>query len=69
MIRTGKVKTIRNQLPNSNYASEERILEELDYAEKVMKRIGCPIVDVSEKAIEETAENILDILNLRGKFK
>ena len=68
MIRTERLKQL-GITSNSNYASEERILEELDYAEKVMKRIGCPIVDVSEKAIEETAENILDILNLRGKFK
>lgn len=46
----------------ANYASFERILEELEYAEKIMKRIGCPIVNVSDKAIEETADYILDIL-------
>lgn len=46
----------------ANYASFERILEELDYAEKIMKRIGCPIINVSDKAIEETADYILDIL-------
>ena len=33
-----------------------RILNELDYAEKIMKRIGCPIINVSDKAIEETAD-------------
>ncbi|WP_458412097.1 pyruvate, water dikinase regulatory protein [Schinkia sp. CFF1] len=46
----------------ANYASFERILEELDYAEEIMKRIGCPIINVSDKAIEETADYILDIL-------
>lgn len=46
----------------ANYASYERILEELDYAEKIMKRIGCPIINVSEKAIEETADYILNVL-------
>jgi len=46
----------------ANYASYQRILDELDYAEKVMKRVGCPIIDVSNKAIEETAGLILDIL-------
>ncbi|MEC1743235.1 pyruvate, water dikinase regulatory protein [Schinkia azotoformans] len=46
----------------ANYASFERILEELDYAEKIMKRIGCPIINVSDKAIEETVDYILDIL-------
>ena len=43
----------------SNYASFERILDELEYAEKIMKRIGCPVIDVSNKAIEETADIIL----------
>ncbi|MDU5588105.1 MAG: kinase/pyrophosphorylase [Finegoldia magna] len=36
-----------------------RILDELDYAEKVMKKIGCPIINVSDRAIEETAEVII----------
>lgn len=47
---------------NSNYASLDRILKELDYADKVMKKIGCPIIDVSDKAIEETSEIILGLL-------
>jgi [pyruvate, water dikinase]-phosphate phosphotransferase / [pyruvate, water dikinase] kinase len=46
----------------ASYASFKRILEELDHAEKVMKRVGCPIIDVSNKAIEETAGLILDVL-------
>ena len=46
----------------ANYASFERILEELDYAEKIMKRVGCPIINVSNKAIEETASLIFDVL-------
>lgn len=52
----------------AQYASFERILEELDYAEKIMKRVGCPIIDVSNKAIEETANLILDILKKREEF-
>jgi regulator of PEP synthase PpsR (kinase-PPPase family) len=49
----------------AQYASFERILEELDYAEKIMKRVGCPVIDVSNKAVEETASLILDILKKR----
>lgn len=52
----------------ANYASFERILEELDYAEKIMKRVGCPIIDVSNKAVEETASLILDVLKKREGF-
>ncbi len=47
--------------PNSDYASYERILKEIEYAEGIMKRLGCPIIDVSGKAIEETASMILQI--------
>lgn len=46
----------------SNYASMERILFEIDYAERIMKNIGCPIIDVSNKAVEETAEIIISML-------
>lgn len=50
----------------ANYASYERILEELDYAEKIMKRVGCPIINVNNKAVEETANLIIDILKSGG---
>ncbi|MBM7585457.1 regulator of PEP synthase PpsR (kinase-PPPase family) [Bacillus pakistanensis] len=50
----------------ANYSSLDRILEELDYAEKIMKRIGCPIINVSNKAIEETADLLLAMLKKRG---
>lgn len=69
IISPDKLNTIRKErLKNlglkseANYASLERILIELEYAERIMKRIGCPIINVSDKAIEETADYILDIL-------
>ena len=42
---------------------------DLDYAEKVMKKIGCPVINVSDKAIEETASDILDIMKEKGIHK
>ncbi|MGA9174328.1 MAG: pyruvate, water dikinase regulatory protein [Thermoactinomyces sp.] len=50
----------------ANYASMERILYELEYSEKVIRRLGCPMIDVSNKAVEETANIILDILKRGG---
>jgi len=47
---------------NASYASLDRILEELDYADDIMKRIGCPVIDVSSKAVEETANIIIEIM-------
>lgn len=46
----------------ANYANMDRILQELEYAENIMKKIGCPIIDVTHKAIEETASIILRIM-------
>lgn len=45
-----------------NYASLERIMEEINYGEEIMKNLGCPIIDVTSKAIEETAGIIIEIL-------
>lgn len=50
----------------ANYADLERILMELDYAETIMKRIGCPVINVSNKAVEETADLILAMLKKKG---
>jgi len=59
-IRQERLKTL-GLVSNADYASMERILSELEYAENIMKRLGCPIIDVSNKAVEETASKILQI--------
>ena len=46
---------------NADYADYGRILKELDYAEEIMKRIGCPVIDVTNRAVEETASKVLEI--------
>lgn len=60
-IRQERLKTLGLHA-QANYASMERILEELEYAEKIMRKIGCPIFDVSNKAIEEVANKILQVV-------
>jgi len=44
------------------YANMERIQEELEYFNKVVDRIGCKVIDVSNKAVEETANIILHMI-------
>ena len=44
------------------YASDARILEEFDFADKVMRKIGCKTIDVTQRAIEDTALIILKSL-------
>lgn len=48
--------------PESQYASIKRINEELDYAENIMKKIGCPVIDVTNKSIEESANEVMNYL-------
>ncbi|MDY3052379.1 MAG: pyruvate, phosphate dikinase/phosphoenolpyruvate synthase regulator [Ndongobacter sp.] len=50
---------------NAEYASRERILSELQYAHEIMKKIGCAIIDVSTRSVEETADVIIRTLDGR----
>ena len=64
-IRTERLNALG--LPTgSSYADMNRILEEIDYAETIMKKIGCPIINVANKAIEETAEIVISYLKRNG---
>jgi regulator of PEP synthase PpsR (kinase-PPPase family) len=59
LIRQERLRTL-GLAENATYAQTERIKVELDYADKIMGRIGCAVFDVSNKAVEETASLILD---------
>lgn len=48
--------------PESCYADVQRITEEVEYARSIMEKLKCPVIDVSNKAIEETANRIMDII-------
>lgn len=64
-VRTERLKALG--LPDgAKYASLEQIKAELDVADKIMQRIDCPIINVSDKSIEETAGIIMDMLEKRG---
>lgn len=44
------------------YASDARILEEFDFADKIIRRLGCKTIDVTQRAIEDTALIIMDAI-------
>lgn len=48
---------------DATYAAKERINEEFEYADSIMEKIGCPIIDVTDKTIEETAVEVLSYFN------
>ncbi len=60
-IRVERLKTL-GLTTSANYANIKRILEELEYSEKFMKKLGCPIFDVSNKAVEEVANYIFQFI-------
>lgn len=43
----------------ASYANIERIKSEIDYFDKVIERLDCKVIDVSSRAVEETANNII----------
>ncbi|WP_280768491.1 pyruvate, water dikinase regulatory protein [Salipaludibacillus daqingensis] len=51
----------------ASYATLDRIQEELIYSEEVMEKLGCEVIDVSTKAVEETANLIYQMV--RGNLK
>jgi hypothetical protein len=64
-IRTERLKTLGLGTV-ADYASLERIMLELEYAKGIMERIGCPIIDATNKSVEESASIVLEIL-FKGK--
>ncbi|GEN33223.1 MULTISPECIES: pyruvate, water dikinase regulatory protein [Aneurinibacillus] len=61
MIRTERLKSL-GLTAEANYASMERIKHELEYSSKIIEKVGCPVLDVSNKAVEETANIIMQII-------
>jgi regulator of PEP synthase PpsR (kinase-PPPase family) len=58
-IRELRLKTL-GLAPDANYANMARIRQELEYADKIMQRIGCVVIDVTDRAVEETASLVMD---------
>ena len=56
-IRKERLKTLGLN-DNASYANMERIKEEIIYFDKIAERIGCTVIDVTNKAVEETANII-----------
>jgi hypothetical protein len=52
---------------DSDYADIRRIQEELSYADRTFRELGCEVVNVTDRAIEETAVMILDQVRARRR--
>ena len=50
----------------SQYIDPEKVREEVQEARRLFSRIGCPVIDVTRKSVEETAAEIMMLLNKRA---
>lgn len=50
---------------DASYATDARIEAEIAHFQKVVERIGCDVIDVTNKAVEETANDILQRRRMR----
>lgn len=61
-IRKERIKALGLANTAATYANVERILEELEYADELYRKLGCPVINVANKAVEETANIIAKII-------
>ncbi|HMI29763.1 MAG TPA: kinase/pyrophosphorylase, partial [Gaiellaceae bacterium] len=62
-IRRARVRNLGAK--NRRYAGLTEVYDELDEATAVQRRLGCPVIDISELSIEETAQQILRTVESR----
>ncbi len=55
--------------PNTTYSEEDEIQKELDYSNGIYKKLGCPVINVADRSIEETAAIIMEKLHFNGYKK
>jgi len=56
-IRRERLKVI--QMPAAEYSQVERIFKELEYGKSIMERLGCRVLEVTGRSLEELATLIL----------
>lgn len=61
-IRSERLRTMGLD-SDAAYADVSRINEELAYAKAVMRKLHCPILDVTNKSVEETSSMVMEIIH------
>jgi regulator of PEP synthase PpsR (kinase-PPPase family) len=64
-IRRARVRAMGAPARNRQYAELAEIYEELEQANKLHRGLKCPVIDISELSIEETAHRILRVVEER----
>src|SRR5690348_17222593 len=61
-IRGERIRWMRG---DRKYAELEEIYDELEYAQRIHRRLGCPVIEVSELSIEEISHRIIRVVTER----
>jgi regulator of PEP synthase PpsR (kinase-PPPase family) len=64
-IRQARLRAMRS--PNKRYAALLDIFEELEHAAAIHRRLGCPVIDVTELSVEETSMRIIRVVAERRR--
>jgi [pyruvate, water dikinase]-phosphate phosphotransferase / [pyruvate, water dikinase] kinase len=54
-----------NQMPDTDYVSEEKVKDEIAFARRMFADNGWPVIDVTRRSIEESAAAIINLYNER----
>src|SRR5580765_5595275 len=65
LVEIRQVRARLMRLSRRSYSELVEIYEELEQAAAVHRQLGCPVVDVSELSIEETAQRVLRLVERR----
>jgi len=49
------------------YAELVEIYDELEHADAIHRRLGCPVLDITELSIEETASRVIKLVEERKR--
>lgn len=61
-IRKKRLDKFHRITTDIEYAGDARVLEELEYSDRIMRKVGCKTIEVTERAIEDTALIIMELL-------
>ncbi len=65
LLQVRQRRALQENIPISDYLDPFHIEQELKIAQRLFAELGCPVIDVTHHAIEETAALVLKALHLR----
>ena len=63
-IRLQRIKMLQGDI-SADYVDPDKVQEEVVAARRLFARLGCPVIDVTRRSIEETAAEIIGLLTQR----